>query len=75
MLKTVKATIDEHGHVHLLEPVKVAGVRHAIVTLLDEAPVEAAELAGETVLLSEAALSDWNRSEEDEAWRHLQPER
>ncbi|MEA2692307.1 MAG: hypothetical protein QOJ16_1694 [Acidobacteriota bacterium] len=26
-----------------------------------------------TALLSEAALSDWNRPEEDEAWAHLQP--
>lgn len=25
----------------------------------------------ETALLSEAALSDWNRPEEDEAWAHL----
>jgi len=24
-------------------------------------------------MLSEAALSDWNRLEEDEAWVHLQP--
>ena len=29
----------------------------------------------ETALLSEAALSDWNRPEEDEAWAHLQPDR
>ena len=28
----------------------------------------------DTALLSEAALSDWNRPEEDEAWAHLQPE-
>ena len=29
----------------------------------------------DTALLSEAALSDWNRPEEDEAWAHLQPGR
>ena len=29
----------------------------------------------ETALLTESALSDWNRSEEDEAWSHLQPAR
>ena len=29
--------------------------------------------AGETALLSEAALAkDWNRAEEDAAWQHLQ---
>ncbi len=27
----------------------------------------------ETALLSEAALSDWQRPEEEEAWAHLQP--
>ncbi len=29
----------------------------------------------ETAILSEAALSDWNHEEEDEAWSHLQPRR
>ena len=29
----------------------------------------------ETALLSEAALSDWLRPEEEEAWAHLQPDR
>ena len=29
----------------------------------------------ETALLSEAALSDWQRPEEEEAWAHLQPDR
>ena len=30
-------------------------------------------VAGETALLSEDALSDWSRPEEDAAWSHLQP--
>jgi hypothetical protein len=47
-----------------LEP--VSGARHELVTVLDES----AEL---TALLSEPALAaDWNRPEEDAAWRHLQ---
>ena len=29
----------------------------------------------DTALLSEVALGDWNRPEEDEAWAHLQPAR
>jgi len=29
---------------------------------------------GETALLSEKALSDWSKKEEDEAWESLQPE-
>ena len=29
----------------------------------------------ETALLSETALGDWNRPEEDAAWAHLQPDR
>ncbi len=28
----------------------------------------------DTALLSEIALGDWNRPEEDEAWAHLQPD-
>lgn len=32
------------------------------------------DVISETALLSEAALSDWNRPEEDEAWAHLQPD-
>ena len=34
-----------------------------------------AELPGTGVLASEQTLADWARPEEDEAWRHLQPER
>ena len=46
------------------------GLRRALVTVLDEP----AELPGETALLAEAALAvDWNRTEEDAAWSHLQP--
>lgn len=43
------------------------------VRLLEEEP---SEYRNETALLSEAALAeDWNRSEEDAAWSHLQKER
>jgi hypothetical protein len=68
MIKTVKAVIDEQGNVRLLERVRPGGVRRALVTILEESPSDA-----ESALLSEAALAeDWNRSEEDEAWSHLQ---
>ena len=43
----------------------MTGARRAPVTVLDEP----AEL---TALLSEPALADWNRPEEDAAWQHLQ---
>ncbi len=66
MIRTVEAVIDEHGNVHLLEPVRPGGTRRALVTILEERPAE-------TALLSEAALAeDWERPEEDEAWEHLQ---
>jgi len=69
MIRTVEATIDENGTVRLLEEVQLPTVRRALVTILEE-PVP----AHETALLSEAALAeDWNRSEEDAAWSHLQP--
>lgn len=73
MIKTIEATIDEHGNVKLCEPLKLKSSRRALVTILEDAPHES---TSETALLSESALAeDWNRPEEDEAWSHLQPER
>ena len=68
-MQTVEAVIDERGHIHLLEAVATGRPRRALVTILDEAP---AEVVNETALLSEAALADWSRPEEDAAWLHLQ---
>jgi len=70
MIRTIEAIIDEDGKIQLLEPVNLSSSRRALVTILDEEPL--ATIA-ETVRLSEQALAeDWNRSEEDEAWIHLQ---
>ena len=69
MVQTVKAVIDAEGNVRLLEPLKLAGQRQALVTILEEEIRPPA-----TALLSEAALAeDWNRPEEDAAWAYLQP--
>jgi hypothetical protein len=73
MIRTIEARIDEQGKVHVLETIRLAGPRRALVTILDEEP---SEHMHETALLSEAALAeDWNRPEEDAAWSHLQPAR
>jgi hypothetical protein len=69
MLRTVEATIDGNGKVKLNERVKVKRKSKALVTILDHVDVD------EVTLLSEAALSDWNRPEEDKAWAHLQSRR
>lgn len=70
MLQTIEAIIDEQGVVKLLEPVQFSRTRRALVTILEDEPIEA---VAETALLSEVALAeDWNRPEEDEAWSHLQ---
>jgi hypothetical protein len=70
MIRTVEAVIDPEGNVRLLEAVQLAGSRRALVTILDDAP-----RGDEAALLSEHALADWNRPEEDAAWSHLQPAR
>lgn len=71
MHKTVEAIIDKDGRVRLLEPLAVEHPTRALVTVLEERSLGE---AGETALLSEAALSeDWKRDEEDDAWQHLQP--
>jgi hypothetical protein len=69
MVQTVEAVIDSAGLVRLLGDVRVTEPRRALVTVLDEPAV----VPGETALLAEAGLTDWNRPEEDAAWSHLQP--
>jgi hypothetical protein len=69
MIQTVEAVVDKEGRVRLLGSVQIEGPRRALLTVLDEPP----ELPGETALLAEPALADWNRPEEDAAWSHLQP--
>ncbi len=68
MKQTIEAIIDSHGHVRLTEPVKLAGVSRALVTVLDELP----RGFDETTQLAEKSLAeDWLNPEEDEAWSHL----
>ena len=68
MIRTVEPVDDPSGNVRLLEDVQLTGPRRALVTVLDDAP-----RSEETALLSESALADWGRPEEDAAWSHLQP--
>jgi len=73
MIRTFEAIIDEQGRVRLLENVQLTAAHRALVTILDDEPIES---LNEHALLSEAALAeDWNRPEEDAAWSHLQPAR
>jgi hypothetical protein len=70
MIQTVEAVVDASGRVRLLGAITVDAPRRALVTVLEEP----AAVPGEAALLAEAALAeDWSRSEEDEAWAHLQP--
>lgn len=69
MKQTVEAIIDEQGHIRLVEPVQIKGLHRALVTILDEAPVEIDEV---TQLAEKALAEDWLKPEEDEAWTHLQ---
>jgi hypothetical protein len=71
MIRTVEAVVDESGSVRLLEGIHLPEPRRALVTILEEPPA----VTNETALLSEAALADWNRPEEEAAWSHLQPVR
>ncbi len=72
MLRTLKGTVDEHGNVRLLEPVKLAAECPVLVTVLDEEP--AADVSDITLLSEKALAKDWDRPEEDEAWAYLQEE-
>jgi hypothetical protein len=56
--------------VRQLEPVTFSESRRALVTVLDELSDE--REASSPAMLSEVALSDWMRREEDAAWARLQ---
>jgi hypothetical protein len=71
MIQAIEAVVDADGRVRLLSEIRIPGARRAIVTVLDEP----ATIPGETALLSESALQDWLRPEEDAAWLHLQSRR
>ncbi len=67
MYRTIEATIDADGTVHLAQPLGLTEPKRALVIVLDETP------PNEAALLAEAALAeDWNRPEEDAAWSYLQ---
>jgi len=68
MTRTIEAVIDRDGKIRLLESVPPGTSRRAVVIILDEPSV-----SDESAILSEEALQDWNRPEEEAAWSHLQP--
>ena len=68
MLKTIPATVSPDGTVVLLEAVELDGPAAAVVTIALQ--TEGGD-EDDPALLSEAALEDWNRKEEDEAWGYL----
>ncbi len=68
-MRTLEAIINEEGQIRLLEPIEGGSKRRAIVVVLGEAGMTFEE----TAALTENALEDWNRPEEDAAWSHLQP--
>ena len=75
MPKTIEAVVDEHGHIRLLEPLTLHASQRVLITVLEDEPGADTRDVSETALLSEETLAEnWNQKEEDEAWKHLQPE-
>jgi len=70
MLKTLEAIIEQDGVVSLNEPIKLSRRSKALVTILEEVSE-----VDEAMMLSESALQDWNRPEENEACANLQSPR
>lgn len=69
-MNTVEAVIDSKGNVVPVGGIELPRGRRALITILD---LKTEEPVSDTALLSEGALAeDWLRSEEDEAWQHLQ---
>jgi ATP-dependent protease HslVU (ClpYQ) peptidase subunit len=80
MPKTVEVIVGEDGSIQLPDSISLKRDQRVLVTILEETDeenqdFEAVSSGGETALLSEKALAeDWTREEEDEAWKHLQPD-
>ncbi len=73
MLKTIQAVVEKDGSVRLLEKVQLEHASRALVTILDREDILNSL---ESSLVSEQSLAvDWNRPEEDEAWKHFQREK
>jgi len=68
-LRPVPATVLPNGTVRLLKDIRLPFPAMAMVTLLIE---EDTAKVPETAVLSQDALMDWNRDEEEAAWAHLQ---
>ena len=68
MKPRIEAEVDEKGNIRPKEPISLPPGSHLLITVLDGPGVS------ETALLSEASLAgDWNRPEEDAAWKDLGP--
>ena len=76
MPKTVEAVVDEDGYIRLPDSISLKRDQRVLVTILEDEGERASDpRVAETALLSEEALSeDWTRDEEEEAWKHLQPD-
>jgi hypothetical protein len=68
MIRTIEAVIEDDGGIRLLEPLPPGATGRAVLVIL-----AAPDPENGAALLSERALQDWNRPEEDAAWSHLQP--
>jgi len=76
MPKTVEAVVDEDGTIRLPDSISLQRDQRVLVTILEDEGERASDReVAETALLSEGALAeDWIREEEEEAWKHLQPD-
>jgi hypothetical protein len=66
MARTIEVEIDEVGAVRPLDPTVKLPPGRAVLAWPEGEDIYPA-------LMSEKALADWLRPEEDEAWAHLQP--
>ena len=80
MPKTVEVVVGEDGSIQLPASITLKKDQRVLVTILEEGDgseqdSETEPSPGETAVLSEEALAkDWTRDEEEEAWKHLQPD-
>lgn len=74
-MKTIHGILSRNGTIRLAEPVEFEDDQHVLVTFI-ERPDEDRMVGGypPSLLLARTALADWDRPEEDDAWKDFQDE-
>lgn len=71
-MQAYNAIVEKNGNVKFLSNLNISEQKKAIIIILDDENQNSVKENNIEYLMSESALTDWNRPEEDKAWEYLQ---